>query len=389
MDRTTQENNKATAQMFDQESDTAKKKEVYFDIANSVKGGSGKSTFSLLLAAACNRKEHADAYILDLDLRGTSWEKNYDSYLSTGAIIDQDGNRPTLRSLSNGARPEDIQDYEKYPFINSLMWNTNRLRVEDCWSEIFFDDEDVKVEGSSNSRIRVFPAKAKNGKDIDKLEVDIFEHAIEQIILTIMEQTAGDNNVNELHFILDMPPSYEKHAERIIKHLLTSQDSDFYRLCEKREGVFKVFNDYNVNLFMVCSLSPAHVIQNSLYVKSLLDHPNYSNALQKLVYDKRFSINFILNDISNLIGDARQGYEDLYSESKLLELFKANEAFFMSSLQMLQEFSGDDINEPIKLRVIRHLKLYGTTWYFENDPKRPFRFDSQTLLTLNDIESLL
>ena len=61
-----------------------KKKRIIFDVINSVKGGSGKSTFSLLLAAYFASKKDTAAYIIDLDLRGTSGENNYKHCLKGG-----------------------------------------------------------------------------------------------------------------------------------------------------------------------------------------------------------------------------------------------------------------------------------------------------------------
>ena len=59
--------------------ETEEKTRFHFDVVNSVKGGSGKSFFALQLAAFHAFKGRA-AYIIDLDLRGTSWEPNYENY---------------------------------------------------------------------------------------------------------------------------------------------------------------------------------------------------------------------------------------------------------------------------------------------------------------------
>lgn len=339
-------------------------KKVYFDIANSVKGGSGKSTFSLLLAAACSMKKGAQAYILDLDLRGTSWESNYgDCFFNSSFCGDE---HTPLRNLSDSKEKEKMQKYENYPFINALMWSFPKYKGKNNWTDLRLSFEKTTNEFLTYSVIKLCPAKAKNGNDIDKVEIDIFENGIKQIIISVMEQLSSDESTTELHFILDMPPSYEKHAERIINHLLTSEASDFFQLSKNHTGVFEAFEAFEVNLYMVCAAAPAHVIQNSLYVSALINKPNYSVSVHRLIKNGKLKIYYILNDISGNLDYTikklclpNQNLVDTFSSS-----LNTNDVIFKENIEKLSRLN-DFYSSPVNyLIIIPQLKLNATAWFF-------------------------
>ena len=64
-------------------------------------------------------------------------------------------------------------------------------------------------------------AKPGVSDEMNELRKDLFENAIFRLINEIYAIEAAHKEVNCVHIILDMPPSYEPHAERILKHLLT------------------------------------------------------------------------------------------------------------------------------------------------------------------------
>lgn len=223
------------------------KPKVFFDVINSVKGGSGKSTFSLLLAGYHALRNSVRSYVVDLDIRGTSWEKNYADYITTQSPENLNDDI----SLSNIAEA----DYEKYPFIDKLLWNFEKYKTEPFWSNI-----KVRTSVSTVSSINLCLGRAEYGSSIDQLEVDLFENTVCQMIVNELDKVSS-KDLDEIHFIFDMPPSYEVHAERILKHLLTSLNSTLYR-----KDPFNGFDNYIINLFMVSALSPAHIEQNNIYI---------------------------------------------------------------------------------------------------------------------------
>ena len=252
----------------------SKKKEnirFHFDVVNSVKGGSGKSFFSLQLAAFHALNDRA-AYIIDLDLRGTSWEMNYGRYI---APPDLSKGKTILEWEATG---------HKYPYIDRLMWHYEDYASCGIWSTIKVENSDGK-----KSTVSLCIAKTGNYHDVDRLEEDLFENTIFQIIMGI--RTAEENKDRDVHIILDMPPSYERHAERVLTHLLLSTNSPF-------EG--KDF-DYITTLFMMETLAPAHFVQNALYIQRLFKDRQYSSCVTQKLKNGTLRIVPVVNDVMGYI----------------------------------------------------------------------------------------
>lgn len=303
-------------------------KRAVIDVISSVKGGSGKSTFSLLLAAYYNSKPGSVAYVLDLDLRGTSWEKNYGRYMSTPFFeADKPEDRNSLWDYYNAGFEElraplsedaialnkDIcikrEHYNNYPFMNTLKWDFGYSQSKGSWTEIPF--KTALGEGA----IKLYPARTSNGTDLDQLETEIFENTIYQGICHILNRHRSNESLEEVHIILDMPPSYEKCAEAVLKHLLVNEESDLFQSARKRENQFDVsMNDearyylpYELRLYMMCTRNPAHVEQNGIYLCHWLERRKYSDAIIDLIKDKEAVVKF-LSDKPKVDGES--GKED-------------------------------------------------------------------------------
>lgn len=268
-----------------------KKSKIIFDVVNSVKGGSGKSTFSLLLASYYAAKQHTFAYIIDLDLRGTSWEKNYGSYLEKRGVED------------------------KFIYINDLMNDFDKYKDRDIFVKFT-----TKFEGIAQLQDPVsfylFMEEPSVGEEIDEVKADLFENAIFRIIDQIytkhsqfsVSENEGEQNGDsehpseEIHIVLDMPPSYEQHAERILRRLLTDVESKLYKKAAKnRRGKYESFEQYVVNLYMISAISPAHIELNVGYIKNFFMKRGYSSAVSELIRSRHFWIRFIGNDVSAVI----------------------------------------------------------------------------------------
>ena len=255
------------------------KKKIVFDVINSVEGGSGKSTLSLLLAAYHAFQPNTVSYIIDLDLRGTSWMINYGEYL-----------------LPKGRAPI---------FVNDLMYDYKRKSGQELFARI-----DAKTGKDRTASIHLSMGDPDIGGNIGQpdVEEDLFENAIYCLIDQIYTFHSEDSDkVEEIHVILDMPPSYDRNAERILKHLLLDANSTLYRNAQKSSGKYGNFDRYKVNLFMVSGLTPAHVTLNRDYVKNLFQKVNYSGVLMQFLEpdkpggENRFHLFFIGNDSSGII----------------------------------------------------------------------------------------
>ena len=375
--------------------DTTLAKKVVFDIVSSVKGGSGKSTYSLLLAAYYNAQPNTIAYVLDLDLRGTSWEKNYGIYINTRFFENQDEN--SLSDYYNASCEEALalqenskemrKRYIDYPFINSLMWNFKAFKSREFWSEINYKAEyKDKLE---EKIIRLCPACVQDGAEIDQLEVDIFEYTISQIILYILEHHySHDDDKEEVHIILDMPPNYEKHAEAVVKHLLTNNGSKLFQTAKNRDGCFKVNSNlaakhylpYQIHLFMLCAISPAHLEQNSYYLYRWLKDRKYSDGLVDLLNDKRecrrFKVSFILNDISQILPNLIRSEGEVPSDIEIAtwaqsvsDQRKADNSSYYTQVISLMNGLVEDGGSHVVLRAFPHLSLPATNWYWSTSIK--------------------
>lgn len=410
-------------------------KRVIFDVVSSVKGGSGKSTYSLLLALHYNSTPGSIAYILDLDLRGTSWEKNYGHYIKTPFFDSDDKNsledyyKASFEDLSvltpqqEGLR-KDITSkrirYRNYPFINSLMWDFKAFRSKSFWSEIDFGID------SRIGTVRLCLSKTDNGNDVDQIEVDIFEHTIFQIILHILDHHRSQKNIGEIHIILDMPPSYEKHAEAILKHLLVSEDSKLFQLAKDRKNQFydkstdatAYYLPYEIRLFMLCTINPAHLEQNGVYFFHWLKERKYSDALKDLIKDttvqikdasylktgvvrkgntNRFKACFILNDIPGVVGNFIEGkptkpdYRQLAEWAKQISDARETERFshYRQAREEMNFLDPEKGRDLIDLRAFPHLPLPATYGYFDSSLSIPRSLLKITEDMLRSVEQLL
>ena len=247
-------------------------KKLTFHVVNSVKGGSGKSTFSLLLANYYI--EHCDelAYIIDLDVCGSSWKDNYKRYIKNNAIY--------LNNLM-----DDFNKYISKEYTHKLMVQNENSRRDSIEIPLcIYDSSDAKV--------------------LDEVEVDLFEEVIKKIILKIYE----DNKPSEknLNIILDMPPSYEIHA-----HLLLDVNSRLYKDLVDESCKFP----YNIELYMISSLIPAHFTLNNEYIHKLYKGLNYSNQLIAFENEGKFHITMVFNDVSHIVPTENpDGYKNILSD---------------------------------------------------------------------------
>ena len=274
---------------------------VVFDVVNSVKGGSGKSTISLLLASYFASQKNTVSYIIDLDLRGTSWVNNYIHYMT-----HEDG------------MPVAVDEHEtgrKIIYINDLMNDFGRYKASGFFVKLKTEyDNSVPVSGVPEEPGTVYlcAGQPSASEDIDDLRIDLFENAVFHIIDHIYERHCQSDGKNKIHIILDMPPSYESHAERILRCLLSGVDSRLYmnvRRSVHDGGKYKAFAPYVVNLYMISLWSPAHINSNMGYIKNLFNKQVYASALNGLIRDVdrrlpiRFCVRFVGNDATNAISD--------------------------------------------------------------------------------------
>lgn len=214
---------------------------VYFHVVTSVKGGSGKSTVALLLADYLLSKEE-DAYVIDLDVCGTSWLKDF--------------------SFAYNSDPTK--------FINRMMYQScTKGYGDDVWSNLT-----VIGTGPQDRKIKVcLAANEQLSHSINKSEAELIEHTTYHLIKDAMHRTTRGGK-EKLHIIFDLPPSHETTVEQICHHLLFDQRSVLKRDFIKEGVSQKVF------FYLI---SPADqgsaLIKNIDYLKKFKSNPTYSESL--------------------------------------------------------------------------------------------------------------
>ena len=328
-----------------------KKIRVFFHVINSVKGGSGKSTVSILLAGYYASGNNTKSYIIDLDLRGTSWENNYGKY---------------FRNEKTGSGSV---------YINSLMDGDDYAREIFSELQLSYSDDLGTTEPHS---IYLCMADPNIRDDIDEVEIDLFENTICKIIRQIYIMAESDTELKEIHIILDMPPSYERHAERIFKHFLFDIESSFRKSFQS----FEQFDDYKVELIMLSALSPAHIELNKKYVIDLFKEQVISSLLNDFIEKDRFCIQFWGNDVASTM-DALEIPDLLHPDHM--------KALLDYPRRLASEYYGSSYWHVIRkavnhARVIPHLQLISSNYYFKKIVPEP---DKKIIILPNDARTAI
>lgn len=270
-----------------------KKRKIIFHIVNSIKGGSGKSTISFFLADYFNKKQDCKAVIIDLDVNGSSWFNDH-----------------------------KIENFGKN-FIQNYFYKPQEIVSHENASIVYkFQDKDDKT-ANIDGRIEAYLCDPNNSFLMSKCELDLFENLIFVIINHIINKFKSDKAV---HIILDMPPSYEEHADRIINHLLIDNNSPLYK-------DFK--DEFRIIHHLICASTYSHIQLNKNYLHSVVEEKerSYSNAIKALLNSKNYHFIFSINDLHGKIkqADSKNEKDDIlaakervFNQNKNLSINKDN-----------------------------------------------------------------
>lgn len=265
-----------------------------FHIVNSVKGGCGKSTFSLLLGEYW-RKKGFPTYIIDLDICGTSWELEYrvgikeDSYLISNDSIYINDVIENYRNANNRNVWHRI-NFEEV-FYKSDRASSFMVCDTDSKDDLIKSHQKVTIEympEHSDNPLNICIADPNRNNSLDSYELDLFENAVKHLIETNIIDIHS-NNDKQVHIILDMPPSNEKHAERVLNNWLLSQKFAHSH------------NNYIVQLYLMSTMDRAHMYSNLDYLIKLLNKHSITDCTDMLIKNDRLRVKFVLNDILSAI----------------------------------------------------------------------------------------
>jgi len=262
-------------------------------VVNSVKGGCGKSTFSLFMADYLSRNK-INNVIIDLDICGSSW------YLSNKSFLEKK---------------------EKCSFLTDLILDYKGNIIRDHVFKVRTGEDADHLEPT----IHVVMSDPQKAGIINEEEVDLFESTVLQLIKSFQGITdyeyLKEKDISKVEepvadIILDMPPGYETHSERILKHLLIDLNSELYLDYFKKKDSRSIYNNksqkgYEIYLYMLSGVDRAKLEPNIYYINNLYKGLTYSTDIT--VFNPK-RIFYIINNVDNPQIDNKSSEKNSVSE---------------------------------------------------------------------------
>ena len=284
-----------------------KNQKIVFHIVNSIKGGSGKSTVSFFLADHFNRESDSKAVIIDLDVNGSSWFNDH-----------------------------KIENYENN-FIQNYFYKPEGILSRESARIVYrYQDKDDN-NANTDGRIEAYLCDPKKSFHLSEYELDLFENLISVIIDSIIVQNGNKENI---HIILDMPPSYEEHAARIVNHLIIDVNSPLYK---------KHKDKYEIIHHLICDSAYSHIKLNINYLINYLlgeSYRSYSNAIKELLKNNQYGFVFTVNNSRQKI--QKKDYSDT-------ELSEVKDRIYKAELSSIKK-------EYISIAFINSYDFLYATW---------------------------
>lgn len=249
---------------------------VRFHVVNSVKGGCGKSTFSLYLANHLTAMDHKTV-IIDLDIGGSTWYRGFKQYLvRSTAEPDETGKETDFRK-------------EETKFLNDLLFEYEKNKTREHEFKIKILDEAKNAERNIN----VIMTNPEEAACIRDEELDLLEDAIFSLVDEIAVNTYPYNRDDVIDFVFDMPPGYEEQSEHILMHALMDLGSNLYKkYTSKITKKGKLENP--IYLYMISGVKQSALKANIQYVERFYKKPSYSMDTSVLKTENVF---FLFNDV--------------------------------------------------------------------------------------------
>ncbi len=281
---------------------------VRFHIVNSVKGGCGKSTFSLYLANYLH-EEKATPVIIDLDICGSTWYGNNENF---------------------------IRDEGKCYFINDMFYN-----AKECLESKHIFKLNILDSTHTDSSLSVIMADSNRLTSMSDETLDLLENVVFKLVkelCNLQYDMIQKNKLDKLKepvtdIIFDMPPGYEKHSEQIIRHLIMDMESKLYN---------KLHFNPKVYVYMLSNVNEATFRANLKYVVDLFSNAKFSMNTDII---KQENIFFILNDINGII------------ETSVAERPSEEEATYLSNFKRIIDDREYNSIKKCSIHLIRWMKL--------------------------------
>lgn len=216
----------------------------YIHAIHSVKGGSGKSSFSFALATKlCSNK---NVLLVDADIRGTSLEKCFvesKSLSSAVSIAIEEKNKKTFNDLIDA----DYINWNDY--ISKCLFLSQNTEIPIVNSQIA-KEFDILFSSSKYKDKRKYLYNS-DGNNTQKISVERFKDRFNGFINLLK----NDSLKNYGHIIFDMSPSSDEYTQSML---------DAFENFDKDDEIGFIH-------YIIVTDDPAHMKATEEYLKDLLD----------------------------------------------------------------------------------------------------------------------
>lgn len=220
----------------------------YIHAIHSVKGGSGKSSFSFALATKlCSNK---NVLLVDADIRGTSLEKCFVESKSLSPAVSiaiEEKNKKTFNDLIDA----DYIDWNDY--ISKCLYLPQN--AEYIVNQLSPNKFDILFSSSKYKDKRKYLYNS-DGNSTQKISVERFKDKFKGFINSLKNNSLKNNSLkNYEHIIFDMSPSSDEYTQSML---------DAFEEFDSKDEIGFIH-------YIIVTDDPAHMKATEEYLKDLLD----------------------------------------------------------------------------------------------------------------------
>lgn len=149
-----------------------------YNFVNSIKGGCGKTTFSILLVNLLQGSENKKTLLIDMDLQGTAMQK---------LLLGNDKKEDNIRYLNEAIR--ECESLDKYIYTKDL-WNGVELSV-------------ILADPNVEKKKKYRPTSTMNYNTV--VQYQVFRGGFSECLNKL-------DDFNYANIIFDMPPNYDGYS---------------------------------------------------------------------------------------------------------------------------------------------------------------------------------
>lgn len=220
-------------------------------IVDSVKGGSGKSTFSLKLCCALKSQKDTNPCIIDLDLLGTSWKHIYEK------CLEYSNYKKGKSLIYLNDLVKDFEYYKNTQFIQKINI-ISKLNASSDKEHLVINAVFCDPNPNAKKLYRI-----TDNEYIPDISYDVFHDEFMALLNYLNEEGYTD-------VILDMPPNSDPYSDKVL------------HTCLKVNWHLNFIQ--STSLYMVSSINLAHIKSTFDWYSDFMDR-----APQRIATQNNFS----------------------------------------------------------------------------------------------------